>query len=133
MKFAGTTALAALIALTLACGYGSHNYTAPTAGTMPAISQLSPNNANAGSAGFMLTVNGSNFAGKAVVNWNGTAQTATTYVSGNQLTVAIPATMIANSGTASITVTNPATSGTGMYGNGGTTAETSSAVTFTIN
>lgn len=132
MKLVGTTALVALVAFTLACGYSSHT-SAPTAGTVPAISQLSPNNANAGSVGFMLTVNGSNFAGKAVVNWNGTAQTATKYVTGNQLTVAIPASMIANSGTASITVTNPATGGTGVYGSGGTTAETSTAVTFTIN
>ena len=128
-----TTSLAALIALTLACGYGSKNYP-PVAGTMPAISQLNPDNATAGGNSFTLTVNGSNFGTKAVVNWNGAAQTsATTYVSGNQLTVAIPSGMIAASGTVQITVTNPGTPGTGMYGSGGTLAETSAPMTFTIN
>jgi len=128
-----TSSLAALIALTLACGYGSKNYP-PVAGTMPAISQLNPDNATAGGNSFTLTVNGSNFGTKAVVNWNGAAQTsATTYVSGNQLTVAIPSGMIAASGTVQITVTNPGTPGTGMYGSGGTLAETSAPMTFTIN
>lgn len=128
-----TTSLAALIGLTLACGYGSKNY-APVAGTMPAISQLNPDNATAGGNSFTMTVNGSNFASKAVVNWNGTAQTSsTTFVSGNQLTVAIPSGMIAASGTVQITVTNPGTPGTGMYGSGGTLAETSAPMTFTIN
>ncbi|HEV2468081.1 MAG TPA: hypothetical protein VGS78_02725 [Candidatus Sulfotelmatobacter sp.] len=128
-----TSSLAALIVLTLACGYGSKNYP-PVAGTMPAISQLNPDNATAGGNGFTMTVNGSNFAAKAVVNWNGTAQTSgTAYVSGNQLTVAIPSGMIATSGTVQITVTNPGTPGTGMYGSGGTLAETSAPVTFTIN
>jgi len=128
-----TSSLAALIALTLACGYGSKNYP-PVAGTMPAISQLNPDNATAGGNSFTLTVNGSNFGTKAVVNWNGAAQTsATTYVSGNQLTVAIPSGMIAASGTVQITVTNPGTPGTGTYGSGGTLAETSAPMTFTIN
>jgi len=128
-----TTSLAALIALTLACGYGSKNYP-PVAGTMPAISQLNPDSATAGGDAFTLTVNGSNFGTKAVVNWNGAAQTsATTYVSGNQLSVAIPSGMIAASGTVQITVTNPGTPGTGMYGSGGTLAETSAPMTFTIN
>jgi hypothetical protein len=124
--------LTTLIALTLACGYSSKT-TPPSAGVAPTIVQLSPDSATAGSAAFMLTVNGTNFGAKAVVNWNGTAQTATTYVSGSQLTVAIPASLIMNSGTAQITVTNPATAGTGPYGSGGTTAATSSAMDFTIN
>jgi hypothetical protein len=101
---------------------------------MPAIAELSPDSATAGGAGFMLTVNGSNFGTKAIVNWNGTAQTAnTTYVSGNQLTVAVPASLIEATGTVSISVTNPATAGTGTYGSGGTLAETSTSVNFTIN
>jgi len=126
-----TYSLAALIALTLGCGYGSKN-NPPVAGTMPAISELSPNSATAGGAAFMLTVNGSNFASTAVVNWNGTAQTANTaYVSGNQLTVAVPASAIETAGTVQVTVTNPGTSG-GVYG-GGTLAETSQPMNFTIN
>ena len=125
-----TTFLAALIALTLACGYSSKT-TPPVAGAVPAITQLSPDSATAGGTAFMLTVNGSNFGTKAAVNWNGVAQT-TTYVSGGQLTVAVPASLIAASGNVSVTVTNPGTQGNGMYG-GGTLPETSTAMTFTIN
>jgi len=132
LRTVNTLMLVALTALTLACGYSSKS-TPPVAGTVPAIAQLSPNSATAGGATFMLTVNGSNFGTKAVVNWNGAAQAATAYVSGGQLTVSIPAAMIAASGSASITVTNPATPGTGLYGSGGTLAETSAPMTFTIN
>jgi hypothetical protein len=135
-KSVTTTMLAILIALTVACGGYSANSstTAPVAGTMPAISQLSPDPATAGAAGFTLTVNGSNFGAKAVVNWNGVAQTAnTTYVSGSQLIVAVPAAAIATASTVTVTVTNPATAGTGTYGTGATLAETSTAMDFTIN
>ena len=131
MKTATTFLLLILAALTLACGYSSKS-SAPVAGTMPAISQLNPDDATAGGEAFTLTVSGSNFGSKAVVNWNGTAQT-TTYMSTAQLTVAIPASLIADSGTVQITVTNPATSGTGIYGSGGTLAATSSPMSFTIN
>ena len=125
-----TTLLVALIAFTVACGY-SKKTTAPVAGTVPAISQLAPNSANAGAA-FILTVDGSNFGSQAVVNFNGAAQ-MTTFVSANQVTASIPATDVAMAGTAAVTVTNPATPGTGMYGSGGTTAATSSPMSFTIN
>jgi hypothetical protein len=125
------TLLAAFTAFTLACGYSAKT-TPPNPGTVPAISALSPPSATAGGPGFTLTVDGTSFGGKAVVNWNGTAQT-TTIVSANQLTVNVPAAAIASSGTASITVTNPGTAGTGMYGSGGTLAATSSPMSFTIN
>jgi len=125
--------LVALIAITVACGYSS-KMTAPVAGTMPTVAALAPNSATAGGAAFTVTVNGTNFASKAVVNLNGTAQTAsTTFVSGNQLMVAVPASAIATPGTISVTVTNPATPGTGMYGSGGTLAATSAAMSFTVN
>ena len=132
MKPITTAALLAMLAFSVACGYTAKT-TAPVAGTMPAITELAPNSATAGSAAFTLTVNGSNFGSKAVVNWNGAAQTATTFVSAGQLMVAVPASAIATSGTVAVTVTNPGTSGTGLYGNGGTLAETSTAMTFTIN
>lgn len=132
MKTVNTFLLAALCAIGLACGYSSKS-AAPVAGAVPAISQLNPADATAGGSTFNLVVNGSNFGSKAMVNWNGVAQSGTTFITGNQLTVAIPASMIANSGTAQITVTNPATSGTGMYGSGGTTAQTSSPMNFMIN
>ena len=123
MKTVYPTLLGILLALTLACGYGS------PASNMPAISELNPASANAGARGFMLTVNGANFVPQAVVNWNGNAQ-ATTYVTSRQLTIAVPASAVATSGTVQITVTNPATSGNGMYG--GSPAQTSKAVDFTI-
>jgi hypothetical protein len=127
------TLLVTMTALTLACGYSAKT-TPPSAGTVPTIAALSPASATAGGPAFTLTVNGTNYAGKAVVNWNGAAQTSnTTYVGANQLTVAVPAAAIASSGAVSITVTNPATPGTGMYGSGGTTAETSTAMNFTVN
>jgi hypothetical protein len=67
------------------------------------------------------------------VNWNGIQQT-TTYVSGKQLTAAIPATAIATSGTVPVSVTNPGSPGSGgPYGGGGTASETSKAMNFTIN
>lgn len=128
MKTVNHLVVAALILVAVACGgYGSKNM---TAGTMPAISQLSPTGTSAGGAAFTLTVNGSNFASKATVNWNGAAQT-TTVISGSQLTIPVSAAMIMNSGSVQVTVTNPAISG-GMYG-GGTMAETSSPMMFTIN
>ena len=133
MKTVNTLLLGALIAITSACGYSAKT-TPPTAGSVPAIAQLSPNSTTAGGAAFTLIVNGSNFGTKSVVNWNGTAQSAnTTFVTSSQLMVAIPTSMIATSGTVQVTVTNPGTPGTGMYGSGGTLAETSSPMNFTIN
>ena len=125
------TLVVSLIALTIACGYSSKTMP-PVAGTVPAIAALNPPSMTAGSPGFTLTVNGTNFGGKAVVNWNGTPQT-TTVVSGNQLTASVPAAAVATSGTVMVTVTNPATAGTGLYGSGATLAETSSPMSFTIN
>lgn len=131
MKTVYSCLVVVLIAITLACGYGSKNYNT-TPGAVPAISQLSPDSTNAGTAAFTMTVNGNNFATNANVNWNGVAQ-RTTYVTGSQLMVAIPAAMISNSGTAQITVTNPASNSNGPYGMGGALAQTSQPVTFTIN
>jgi hypothetical protein len=125
--------LLSLTVLWLGCGYGSPKQQAPQAGVVPAISELSPDNAKAGGADFTLTVNGSNFNNSAAVNWNGTAQ-ATAFVTGKQLTAAIPASAIATAGTAKVTVTNPGTPATGgPYGSPGTKSETSNTMTFTIS
>jgi hypothetical protein len=88
---------------------------------VPAISGISPSSASAGGAAFTLTVNGSNYvSGSAatVVYWNSTAL-STTYVNSTEVTAAVPASLIASPGTASITV---------VTGNG-----TSSGLAFTIN
>ena len=133
IKSVNTALLAALLVLTVACGY-SAKMTPPVAGAVPTIAALSPSSMAAGSPAFTLTVNGTNFGSKAVVNWNGAAQTSnTTFVSANQLTVAVPASAVAASGMVSITVTNPGTTGKGLYGSGGTLPETSTATNFTIN
>jgi hypothetical protein len=88
---------------------------------LPVLSSLLPSSANAGSAGFTLTVTGTGFVNGAVVNFNGTAR-ATTFVSATQVTASIPATDVAAAGTVPITVTNPAPAG-----------GTSNAVAFIIN
>lgn len=132
MKTLSTVVLGALVALTLGCGYSSKAAAPAVAGSMPTISALAPDNTNSGGTAFILTVNGTSFSTKATINWNGTAQT-TTYVSTNQLTATVAATDIATPATVPITVTNPATAGTGIYGGGGTLAETSSAMNFTVN
>jgi hypothetical protein len=120
MKIAKIAFLAGLLAVGLACGYSAKS-TPPMAGTMP----------NSSSSGFVLTVNGTNFNSNATINWNGAAQTTTVVSPGTQLMTTIPATAIATPGMAAVTVTNPGTPG-GIYG-GGTAAETSNSVTFTIN
>lgn len=86
----------------------------------PAISGISPGTATTGGPGFTLTVNGSNFAAGAVVRWNGANRT-TTFNSATSLSASIPASDIAFTGTATVTVLNPG-------GGGGT----SNGVTFTI-
>ncbi len=112
------------------CGYGSKTVTPPQPGTTPTVARLTPDNVNAGSPAFMLTVDGTNFASNATINWSGTAQ-ATTFVSGSQLTTVVPADAVAAAGTVPVSVTNPAVSG-GIYG-GGTSAATSTNMTFTVN
>jgi len=130
MKTTKTIFLAILLAVGAACGYSSKSTTPPAAGTMPNISALVPNNANAGTTGVVLTVNGTSFNGNASINWNGTALT-TTHVSANQLMTTVPDADVATAGTAAVTVINPGTAG-GIYG-GGTSPETSNSMTFTIN
>ncbi len=130
MRITKTAVLAALLAFGLACGYSAKSSTPASAGTMPDISGLVPDNAPSGSTGVVLTVNGTNFNGNATVNWNGAALT-TQFVSASQLTAALPDADVASAGAASVTVTNPGTAG-GIYG-GGTMAETSNSMTFTIN
>ena len=128
MKMISALLFAALLTGT-GCGYGSTANTPAMAGAIPAIAQLAPNSAPAGSAGLTLTVNGSNFSTTAVVNWNSTVLT-TTYVTASQLTAAVPSSALATAASVPVTVTNPAVSG-GIYG-GGTLAESSNSMAFTI-
>src|SRR5580704_2975207 len=78
---------------------------------VPFINQpLVPTSTVPGGPAFTLTVNGTGFVSGAVVNWNGSALT-TTFVNGSQVTAIVPASDIANAGTVSVTVTNPAPGG----------------------
>jgi hypothetical protein len=83
----------------------------------PTILTLSPPSATVGGVALTLTVNGTNYVSGATVNWGSIALT-TTFVSTTQLTAAVPANLIVNAGTVSITVT--------------TSAGTSAPASFTI-
>ena len=78
-----------------------------------------PAGANQGGASFTLTVTGDSFINGSKVLWNGAALT-TTFVSATSLTATVPASGLAQSGTASLTVRNPG-------------SITSNAEIFTIN
>lgn len=127
MKMISMLLLAMLVS---GCGYSKPAASAPQPGAVPMITQLVPNSAKAGGPAFTLTVNGSGFNADATVNWNGSK---TTFVSGKQLTATIPASAIATPATVAVTVTNPGHAAGGIYGSGGTMAETSSSMTFTVN
>lgn len=131
MKIAKTVLAAGLLAAGLACGYGSHATTPAAPGAIPNITQLTPNNANAGTTGVMLTVMGTNFASGATINWNGKALVMNAGSTSAQLSAAIPDADLATAGTATVNVQNPGTMG-GVYG-GGTLPENSNNMTFTIN
>ena len=77
---------------------------------LPTLSSLTPASALAGGVAFTLTVNGTNFVSASVVQWNGSSRT-TTFVNATKLTVSIPATDIATTGTAQVTVMNPSPGG----------------------
>lgn len=128
MKLVSTTLLVGLISFSLACGY-SKKVTPPTPGTTPTIAQLNPPSGTANNS-VQLEVDGTQFAGKAVINFNGTAM-ATTFVSATKLEATVPATAVMNAGAVPVTVTNPGTPG-GIYG-GGTNPETSAPMNFTVN
>ena len=87
----------------------------------PSLTSLSPSNKQANSGAFTLTVNGSNFVASSEVRWNGQAR-VTTFVNATQLTAQINASDITASGSAAVTVFNPAPGG-GL----------SNSLTFTID
>jgi hypothetical protein len=74
------------------------------------LTSISPTSASVGGPAFTLTVNGSRFISSSKVRWSGSDHT-TTFVSANKLTASIPASDIATSGTASVTVFNPSPGG----------------------
>jgi hypothetical protein len=89
--------------------------------SVPSLSGLTPNSANAGSAAVTITVSGSGFVSASAAEWNSVVL-ATTYVSGTSLTAQIPASDLSSTGTATVVVHNPTPGG-----------GTSGALSFTIN
>ena len=93
-----------LVALMLGCGYGSnYNGMGTGSGAAPNISQLMPTSVAAGSSGFVLTVNGTNFGTGSVVYWNSVAHSAT-YLTGQQVTTTISASDVATAGAVQVYV-----------------------------
>ncbi len=131
--FVGSTSLTAIVPATdlttagtasvtvLSGGVTSNPFTFTINNPVPAATSLLPSSATAGGASFTLTVNGTNLVNGSTVLWNGSSRT-TTFVSSTQLTATINAGDIANGGTASVTVSNPAPGG-----------GTSNPLTFTID
>jgi hypothetical protein len=72
----------------------------------PLVSQLRPNTIVAGSPGFTLTISGSFFVKKSVVQWNGEAR-PTAFVNETVLRAEIPASDAAAESSANVTVSNP--------------------------
>ena len=87
---------------------------------LPSATSLSPSTATPGDPGITLTVNGSGFVTGALIRWNGLART-TTFGSTTQLTATIPASDLATTTAAFVTVENPAPGG-----------GTSGALAFTV-
>lgn len=77
---------------------------------VPALISLNPNSAQAGSGGLTLTINGTGFVAGATVQFGGTTLVPSATSSG-QITVSIPANLLAAAGSFTVTVTNPAPGG----------------------
>ena len=72
----------------------------------PTLTALSPSAIVRGSPAFSLTLTGANFVSGSIAYWNGSPR-PTTFLSSTQLNAAIPASDIAASGTAQVTVHTP--------------------------
>jgi hypothetical protein len=97
---------------------GDNNFTGSTAAGLPetidnpapVLHNLDTTAQPEGSAGFTLTLNGTGFLGSSVVQWNGTPLAAAA-AGGTQIQVMVPAALLADEGTAQVTVTNPGPGG----------------------
>jgi len=76
----------------------------------PSLNALQPAETFAGEPSFVLTVTGTNFVNGAVVRWNGQDRT-TEFVNDTTLRALIPADLLMEPGTATITVYNPGPGG----------------------
>lgn len=69
----------------------------------PTVGSLYPSVALAGAGQFTLTIDGVNFGASPTVNWGGSQLTPTT-ISGEQLTVLIPASLVTSAGSVNVSV-----------------------------
>ncbi|MCL5733591.1 MAG: hypothetical protein M1334_02945, partial [Patescibacteria group bacterium] len=77
---------------------------------VPVLTSISPTSTLAGSSGFAMTLNGSNFISSSTAYFNGSSRT-TTFASSTQITVQILSSDIASVGSFPITAANPAPGG----------------------
>jgi len=82
----------------------------PSAPKIPVISDLSGNTASEGSPDINVTVNGANFASTSLVQVNDT-ELATSFINDTQLQATIPASLLAEEGNLTVTVSTPGSSG----------------------
>jgi hypothetical protein len=79
----------------------------PAGTPVPFLNQpLVPTAVSPGNPGFTLKVNGTGFVSGAIINFNRTPL-ATTFVDAEHLTATVPASAVANAGTATVAVVNP--------------------------
>lgn len=88
---------------------------------IPTIASITPTVTTAGATQLSIAVSGTGFVDGSAVRWNGTA-IATTFSTDTSVTATVPASDLADGGTAAITVFNPAPGG-----------GSSAAVSFTVN
>jgi hypothetical protein len=88
---------------------------------IPTLTAIAPSSVAVGASAITLALYGSKFSNQATVQWNGTIVSSSTWINASRMTASIPASNLANVGSAQVTVTNPGTGG-----------GTSSAQTFTI-
>jgi WD40-like Beta Propeller Repeat len=111
---------AQMAVLFLLAGCGGNSVPQPNA--TPLLSGIFPAHATAGGPKFTLIVSGLQFLQNSVVDWNGQGRTTTFNSDTGELSASISAADIAKSGTAEVTVVNPAPGG-----------GTSGALTFFID
>ncbi|HEX4322121.1 MAG TPA: VCBS repeat-containing protein [Acidobacteriaceae bacterium] len=102
----GSTSVTATFVPTDAVDYTGAMATNTITVTAPTFTGISPASAKLGDADTTIAVNGQGLLRGAVVEWNGTAL-STTWVSLNQLTAVVPASLLTTAGTGTITVVDP--------------------------
>lgn len=97
------SALGSAAITVLSGGTTSNSMSLSIVGGDPVINTLLPAVVMEGGTGFTLTLMGSGFTDDAVVQWNSTAL-STTFATSEQLSAAVPASLITNPGSISVTV-----------------------------